>query len=90
MTPEQSRALAELSDLNPDAIVFDDMDCALIGVGYIGDAEPVAVYSRTKIYSKLLNDGLSREDADDYYVGKFLTTRATEFTPVIIDDLLED
>jgi hypothetical protein len=36
--------VATLSDLNPDAYLFDNMDCALIGVGYVGHKDPVAVY----------------------------------------------
>lgn len=82
--------IAELSDLNPDAVLFDGMDSALIGVGYIGGNEPVAVYSRAKIYAKLLADGLCRDDADEYYNGRFAMLRAGELTPVIVDDLQEE
>jgi hypothetical protein len=90
MTPESQHILAELVDLNPDAVLFENMDCALTGLGYVGGEGPVAVYSRAKIYDKLLRDGFSREDADEYYVCKFLTVRAAELTPVIVDDLLEE
>lgn len=90
MTPAQQHILAELADLNPEAVLFENMDCALIGVGYSGGDGPVAVYSRSKIYAKLLGDGFSREDADEYYVCKFLGLRAAELTPVIVDDLQEE
>ena len=81
---------AELNDLNPDAVFFDNMDSALVGVGYISNADPVPVYSKAAIYSKLLADGLSQEDADEYYAGKFVSFRSGEQTPVIIDDLFGD
>ncbi len=90
MTTQSTRVLAELSDLNPEAVLFDNMDCALIGLGYIADEGPVAVYSRSKMYAKLLADGFSREDADEYYSGKFSVLRAGNLTPVIVDDLQEE
>jgi hypothetical protein len=90
MTVHAQRVKAELADLNPEAMLFDNMDLALIGVGYIADDGPVAVYSRAKIYAKLLSDGFSREDADEYYAGKFVALRAGNLTPVIVDDFQED
>lgn len=88
LTPQH--ILAELADLSPEAVLFDNMDCALIGVGYIGGDGPVPVYSRAKLYAKLLADGFSREDADEYYAGKFVALRAGNLTPVIVDDLQEE
>jgi hypothetical protein len=41
LTPQH--ILAELADLSPEAVLFDNMDCALIGVGYIGGDGPVPV-----------------------------------------------
>lgn len=86
---EPQSVVAQLSDLNPDAYLFENMESALIGVGYIGHKEPVAVYSRAKIYAKLLTDGLSDEDAEEYFYGKFVNTWAGENTPVILDDTTE-
>ena len=77
----------ELRDENPDVVFFDNMDSALIGSGRIGRADPVAVYSKTKIYDKLFADGMSREDADEYFLGKFVALWAGEHTPVIFDDI---
>lgn len=80
----------QLSDLNPDAVFFENMDEAIVGIGYVGGQDPVPVYSRAKIYEKLLADGFSAEDADEYYAGKFFTRRAGPATPVIIDDLAQE
>ena len=90
MNTQTSQVLAQLADLNPEAVLFDNMDCALIGLGYIANDGPVAVYSRTKIYDKLLSDGFSREDAAEYYAGKFVALRAGALTPVIVDDWQEE
>ena len=86
---DAKRVLNQLSDLNPEAVLLENMNSALIGVGYIADADPVAVYSKARIYNKLLSDGLSPEDADDYYTGKFVSVRAGDHTPVILDDTQE-
>jgi hypothetical protein len=83
--------LAQLSDLNPDAFLFDNMDSALIGLGYVGTADPVAVYSKTKLYAQLLADGLSEEDAKEYYIARFFSGSAGRFAaPVIVDDTEKD
>jgi hypothetical protein len=86
---EPQSVIDQLGDLNPDAYLFDNMHSALIGVGYIGHQEPVAVYSKAKIYEKLLADGLSEEDVEEYFSSKFVGVWAAEHTPVIIDDLME-
>lgn len=88
MSTAAHRITAALGDMNPEAVLLDNMDVALIGVGYIAHHDPVAVYSKTKIYEKLLADGLSQEDAEEYF-GKFANSWAGEYTPVILDDLLE-
>lgn len=85
---DSNSILSALGDLNPDAILFDNMHSAVIGLGYIAHHEPVAVYSKAKIYAKLFDDGFSREDADEYFC-KFTGSWAGKDTPVILDDFLE-
>ena len=86
-----SQVINQLSDLNPDAIFFDGLDDAIIGVGYIGcQADPVPVYSRAKIYDKLLDTNLSRAEADEYYADKLLALDASKHMPVILDDMPQE
>jgi hypothetical protein len=66
------------------------MDSAVIGLGYVSALSPVAVYSKRQIYAKLAASGLSKEDADEYYVGKFMALWAGEHTPVVLDDTHEE
>lgn len=80
--------LAELNDRNPDAYLFDNMDSALVGLGCMAHKDPVAVYSQQKILNKLLSDGFSQEDAEEYFA-KFVGVWAGENTPVILNDVLE-
>jgi hypothetical protein len=84
---EPKSLIAQLVDINPDAVLFDNMDCAVVGIGYVGEADPVAVYSRAKIFAKLRADGLSEEDAEEYYDSKFICLRANVNVPVILDDM---
>lgn len=80
--------LAELNDRNPDAYLFDNMDTALVGIGSAAHKDPVAVYSQQKIFSKLVADGFSLEDAEEYFT-KFTGVWAGDNTPVILNDMLE-
>lgn len=86
---DPQRVIDQLSDLNPDAVFFDNMAAALIGVGYVGHNEPVAVYSRVKLFALLAADGLSEEDAEEYYVGRFIANVGGPNAPVILDDSCE-
>jgi hypothetical protein len=80
---------ATLSDLNPDAILFDGLDAALVGFGGVAHNEPVAVYSKTKIFEQLMSDGLSPEDADEYFSFNIVGLWAGPHTPFILDDVVE-
>lgn len=83
---DPQRVVDQLSDLNPDAVFFDNMAAALVGVGYIGQNDPVAVYSKAKIFELLAAAGLSEEDAEEYYVGRFLADCTGPHVPVILDE----
>jgi hypothetical protein len=86
---DAQRIVDQLSDSNPEAVFLDNMNHALVGVGRIAGGDPVAIYSKAKIYAKLFADGLSIEDANEYFSGRFLSVRAGEHTPVILDDMEE-
>lgn len=79
--------IEQLKTLNPDAVVFDDMDAALIGLGDVGPFGPVAVYSKKKIYEILAALGLSAVEVDEYYAGRFVAVWAGEHTPLVLNDL---
>lgn len=83
------RIFDELMDENPEASVFDNMHEALVGYGRIGHNDPVAVYSKKKMFAKLYADGFSNEDAIEYF-SKFVNTWAAEHTPVILEDMSEE
>ena len=78
---------------NPDAILYDNMDDALIGI-YRGDLarqdmqeSSIAVYSYVKfieIYIK--RDGMSEEEAVEFYDFNVAGGYIGEHQPIVIDD----
>ena len=95
MMSKGKRILEVLTGENPDAIVYDGMDDALIGV-YRGTSngqaglyteEAVAVYSYIKykeIYIK--RDGMSEEEAVEFFDYNVAGLHLGAFQPIIIDD----
>lgn len=82
--------LAEIRDLNPDAVLLDNMDEALIGVGHIALGEAVAIYSQALIFAKLMRDGFSAEEADTYFQEKMTECSRLLHAPVILHDVIEE
>ena len=80
-----------LRDENPDALLYDDMDEALIGV-YRGDLarqdmqeSSIAVYSYVK-YIEILSREMSEEEAVEYFDFNVAAAYIGKFQPIIIDD----
>lgn len=86
---DPQRVIAQLSDLNPDAVFFDNMDAALVGLGCAGQNEYVAVYSKARLLDALREAGLSADDAEEYYLARFIAEQAGPNAPFILDDVCE-
>lgn len=82
--------LAEIRDLNPDAVLLDNMDDALIGVGRVALGDAVAVYSQARIFAKLVRDGFSSEEAETYFQEKLAECANLLHAPVILQDNVEE
>ena len=91
MMSKAKRIIEVLTDENPDAILYDGMDDALIGI-YRGDLartdiDSVAVYSYVKfieIYVK--RDGMSGDEAIEFFDYNVAGMYTGEHQPYIIDD----
>jgi hypothetical protein len=88
MSPQQ--ILVELTDLNPEAILLDNMAAALVGLGSACNNEPVAVYSQAKIFAQLTADGFSQEEAAAYFQERLAEHTHSPHAPVILLDFYED
>ncbi len=82
---------------NPKAILFDDLDDALIGVtlqcpetdNVLGAKEKklVGVYSKMQILKTLMfKQGVSAQDVEEYYEYNIACLNAGLWTPLIVED----
>lgn len=76
-----------LSESNPEAVIFDGLNAALVG---IAESRYVAVYSVRKIIKILMErDKMSEEEAWEFAEFNIMGLHAGDGTPVIVD-LFED
>lgn len=80
-----------IGEANPQAIVFDGLDQALIGVAEQHAHGSFAAYSKKKILQCLIEDNQwSEEEAYEWFDFNIGCLSVTNGTPVIIDDILEE
>ena len=78
-----SEALDDLTDINPEAMIWDGFDDAVAGIGYRCGMKPVVVYDRAKCIKVLRDQGLSWEDAEEYFCYNVEGCYVGEMTPII-------
>ena len=91
MMSKGKRIVEILTVENPDAIIYDDMNDALIGI-YRGRSiglktNAIAIYSYVKfieIYIK--RDSMSEEEAVEFFEYNVLNGYLSKFQPIVIDD----
>jgi len=89
MMKKAERIIEVLTNENPDAIIYDNMSEALLGVyrNKENDYLPVAVYSYVKYIDKFINeDGMSEEDAVEFFDFNVDGLLLGINQPIIIDD----
>ena len=75
--------LERLSEANPDAVLWDGFDKAVVGIGARVNLGPVAIYDREKCIKVLTAQGLSRDDAEEYFSYNVEGAYVGEYTPII-------
>lgn len=71
-----------------DLVIFNDLDEAFIGVGFIL-ARPIVCYSKDKIISILMErDGMTYETALEFFEFNIAGTYAGEHTPLILETIV--
>ena len=73
----------QLAELNPEAMIMDGFDKAIIGFGCQYSKNVVAVYSEEKIIEKLAEE-MSHEDAVEYYGFNVACAWVGPNTPIIV------
>jgi hypothetical protein len=76
---------------NPKAVNYDGLEAAIIGVGQQYTKPAVLIYSAKKIIQVLMKQGMTYNEALDYY-GHNIECMwvGAEETPIIMDDLSVD
>ena len=69
---------------NEDAIIYDDMADAFIGMCEQFGRPPVVAYDFNKCIKILIEDGMDEDEAMDYFYVNTLGTWAGDSTPVFI------
>lgn len=78
----------KLSELNPDALIVEGYDEALIGIGCRYTEAACAVYSEEKII-EILEQEMSYDDAVEFYEFNIACAYVGPHTPIIVETLLK-
>jgi biotin synthase-related radical SAM superfamily protein len=76
-----------IEDLYDDVLFMDDYDDCIVGIMERFGMDPVVVYDKQKILSKLISEGMSDEEAYEFFEFNQLGAWVGEFTPAFIDFL---
>ncbi len=74
-----------LSEENPEAILLDGYDEALLGLGQRGPGQVLAVYSVKRIKEALCRD-MDEEEADEFFSFNIAGAYCGEHTPILLYD----
>lgn len=86
MTKDEREQLAEV---NPEIILYDDLEDAFLGVCRRFNQEPIALYDYHKCIEIRMEDGASYEEASEFHEVNTMGAWVGEFTPaflVTLDD----
>ena len=82
---EQTITIDEITDINPEAMLADGFDEAILGVCVQFGSEPVAAYDFNKCVEILMErDGMEREEAIDFINFNVVGAYVGLNTPVFI------
>ena len=73
--------LEELGEINPEALQADGWDEAFIGYVERADQLPTACYSKAKIIELAMRDGISKEQAVEYFEYNMNGAHLGKYTP---------
>ena len=75
--------ISTLQELNPEAIMYDGFDDAIVGMIARCGTEPLALYDREKCIQILVDQGVTYEEAVDYFAYNIEGCWAGPHTPFI-------
>tara|TARA_R110000772_G_scaffold242529_1_gene355143 strand:+ start:1693 stop:1995 length:303 start_codon:yes stop_codon:yes gene_type:complete len=81
--------LSYISELHPEVLLMDGYDDCVIGLVERFGAEPVVCYSKNKILKKLASQGMTKEEANEWFYFNQLGSYLGEMTPCFLDTMSE-
>ena len=66
-SPTSSEIAHFLEELNPDALMYDGFEGALVGIASRCSTLPLALYDRSRCIQILVDKGMSHANAEDYF-----------------------
>ena len=78
----------EINEINPEALLCDGFDDAIIGLAERINLGPVVAYNTEKMIDIMVErDGMTYEDAIEYFDYNILGAWMGEYTPVFIQTI---
>jgi hypothetical protein len=74
-----------LEEENPDVILYPDYEEALIGICRRKGMNPVAIYDQKKCIDILIQDGMTEEEAIEWFQYNTIDAWVGENTPCFLD-----
>ena len=82
--PPVSARRDTVAEANPEALFADGHDDAIIGIAERYGMQPVAAYNYRLVIEKLMKDGMSLDDAEEFFEFNIIGAWMGEATPVFI------
>lgn len=78
--------IEQIAEINPDAIVLDGFNDAIIGMAERINFGPLVAYDAEKIISIMVErDGMTDEDAREYFEYNISGSYLGEYSPIFIN-----
>lgn len=74
-----------ISDANEDALVLDNLDDAIIGVAHRNNMNTVIAYDKNKIIEMYVKDGMSDEEAEEFFWYNTHGSWMGDGTPIFVE-----
>jgi len=86
MNKQQKFIFEQMQDMNPDALKMDGYDDCIAGIvlGYKGSC---LLYDMGKVIDKMMADGMTEDEAYEYFDYNVLGAWMGEFTPLFLAEI---
>jgi hypothetical protein len=86
MNKKQKRIFEQMLEMNPDAMQADGFEDCVVGIS-VGFKGSCLIYDMRKVINKLKKDGMTEEEAWEYFDYNILGSWVGEFTPVFLAEI---